>query len=143
MNAACALGMDSFILTSINIFPELTLDLLAAGRNGDMLRAKNIQEKLSSAVLVITKHGKYCFSHLAKCIVTKNWSFAGNWVQTMKTAMSLLTEINVGLPRAPLKSISSDALTTMITDLTNLGYQAKLKHNWKYFDFSLWLFYFL
>ncbi|CAL1674738.1 unnamed protein product [Lasius platythorax] len=109
VNAACALGMDSFILTSINIFPELTLDLLAAGRNGDMLRAKNIQEKLSSAVLVITKHG--------------------NWVQTMKTAMSLLTEINVGLPRAPLKSISSDALTTMITDLTNLGYQAKLKHN--------------
>ncbi|XP_029162764.1 N-acetylneuraminate lyase-like [Nylanderia fulva] len=109
INAACALGMDSFIMTIVNMFPELALDLLAAGRNGNMLKAKNIQEKLSNAVLVITKHG--------------------NRVQAMKTAMSLLTEINVGVPRAPLKSISHEALTTMITDLINLGFDAKLKHN--------------
>lgn len=48
-------------MTSINMFPELVLDILAASKNGDMLRAKNLQEKLSSIVLVITKHGKYCF----------------------------------------------------------------------------------
>ncbi|XP_029678778.1 N-acetylneuraminate lyase-like isoform X2 [Formica exsecta] len=106
VNAACALGMDSFIMTSINMFPELVLDILAASKNGDMLRAKNLQEKLSSVVLVITKHG--------------------NWVQTMKTAMNLLTEINVGLPRAPLTSITPDAVATMITDLTNLGYKPKI-----------------
>ncbi|KAM0736754.1 N-acetylneuraminate lyase [Formica fusca] len=106
VNAACALGMDSFIMTSINMFPELVLDILAASKNGDMLRAKNLQEKLSSIVLVITKHG--------------------NWVQTMKTAMNLLTEINVGLPRAPLTSITPDAVATMITDLTNLGYKPKI-----------------
>ncbi|XP_070151006.1 N-acetylneuraminate lyase [Polyergus mexicanus] len=106
VNAACALGMDSFIMTSINMFPELVLDILAASKNGDMLRAKNLQEKLSSIILVITKHG--------------------NWVQTMKTAMNLLTEINVGLSRAPLTPITSDAVATMITDLTNLGYKPKI-----------------
>lgn len=44
----------------------------------------------------------------------------------MKTAMNLLTEINVGQPRAPLTSISPDAVATMITDLTNLGYKPKI-----------------
>ncbi|XP_050458104.1 N-acetylneuraminate lyase-like [Cataglyphis hispanica] len=106
VNAACALGMDSFIMTSLNLFPELILDILAASKNGDMLRAKNMQQKLSSTILLITKHG--------------------NWVQTMKTAMNLLTEIKVGPPRAPLTSISSDAVATMITDLTNLGYKPKI-----------------
>ena len=56
-------------MTSINMLPELVLDLLAAGRNEDMLKAKNIQEKISSAVHVITKHGKYYFLYLAKCFV--------------------------------------------------------------------------
>ncbi|XP_072761333.1 N-acetylneuraminate lyase isoform X2 [Anoplolepis gracilipes] len=109
LNPAYSLGIDSFIMTSINIFPELVLDLLAASKKGDILKAKNLQEKLSSAVLAITKHG--------------------NWVQTMKTAMSLLTDINIGLPRAPLTSLSSDALAIMITDLTNLGYEPRLKLN--------------
>lgn len=44
----------------------------------------------------------------------------------MKTAMNLLTEIKVGLPRAPLTSISPDAVATMITDLINLGYKPKI-----------------
>ncbi|XP_012526902.1 N-acetylneuraminate lyase isoform X2 [Monomorium pharaonis] len=103
INAACALGMDSFIVTSGNMFPELILDLLAACKNGDTLRAKDMQEKLSSAVIVIIKHG--------------------NWVETMKMAMTLLTDIDTGLPRAPLKSISSEAVVIMTKDLTNLGYK--------------------
>ncbi|KAL6254821.1 hypothetical protein P5V15_014157 [Pogonomyrmex californicus] len=108
INAASALGMDSFILTSINMFPELILDLLTACKNGDTLRARDMQEKLSNIVVIITKHG--------------------NWVQTMKKAMALLTDIDAGLPRAPLKSISSEAITIMTRDLTNLGYQPKIKH---------------
>lgn len=59
MNAACALGMDSFIATSINIFPELTINLVAAGKNGDILTARKMQERLSNAVIAISKHGKY------------------------------------------------------------------------------------
>jgi len=104
VNAASALGMDSFILTSINMFPELILDLLTACKNGDTLRAKDMQEKLSSVVVAIRKHG--------------------NW-QSMKKAMALLTNIDAELPRAPLKPISSEAAAIMIKDLVNLGYQPK------------------
>lgn len=59
MNAACAVEMDSFIITSINMFPKLTIDLVAAGKNKDFQKAREIQEKLSNAVITISKHGKY------------------------------------------------------------------------------------
>lgn len=57
----------------------------------------------------------------------ENWLFIGNWVQTMKIAMALLTDIDLGLPRAPLKPISSEVVAIMTKDLTNLGYQPKIK----------------
>jgi len=44
----------------------------------------------------------------------------------MKTAMTLLTGIDIGLPRPPLKSISSTAVAIMTKDLMNLGYQLKI-----------------
>lgn len=44
----------------------------------------------------------------------------------MKMAMDLLTDIHIGLPRAPLKPISSEAVAIMMKDLTNLGYQPKI-----------------
>jgi len=55
----------------------------------------------------------------------ENQLFVGNWVQTMKVAMALLTDIDTGPPRAPLKPISSEAVAIMKKDLTNLGYQLK------------------
>ncbi|EZA53418.1 N-acetylneuraminate lyase [Ooceraea biroi] len=109
VNAACALGMDSFIMTSVNIFPELVQDLISAGKNGDMLNARKLQEKLSSAITAITKRN--------------------GWVQPMKAAMNFLTDINVGPPRVPLKPISSEAIATMKEDLMNLGYQVTTKIN--------------
>ncbi|XP_011703291.1 PREDICTED: N-acetylneuraminate lyase-like [Wasmannia auropunctata] len=108
INAAYTLGIDSFILSSINVFPELVLDLLAVCKNGDMLKAKDMQEKLSSAVIAIMKHS--------------------NRVQAMKIAMALLTDIDVGLSRASSKSISSEIVETMIKDLTNSGYQPNIKY---------------
>ncbi|XP_014468637.1 PREDICTED: N-acetylneuraminate lyase-like isoform X2 [Dinoponera quadriceps] len=109
MNAACALGMDSFIATSINIFPELTIDLVAASKNNDTLKAKKMQEKLSNAILAIAKYA--------------------NWVECMKTAMVLLTDIDVGPPRKPLKCLPSDILENMKTDLIKLGYELTMKYN--------------
>ncbi|EFN85455.1 N-acetylneuraminate lyase, partial [Harpegnathos saltator] len=109
MNAACAMGMDSFIATSINIFPELIIDLVAAGKNDDSLTAREMQEKLTNSVIAISKHG--------------------SWVDTMKTAMALLTDINVGPPREPLKHLSFDILKNMKTDLIKLEYKLTLKHN--------------
>lgn len=45
------------------MFPEFVLDLLAVCKKGDMLKAKDMQEKLSSAVIAIMKHGK-CHFHV-------------------------------------------------------------------------------
>ncbi|KAL0126096.1 hypothetical protein PUN28_004902 [Cardiocondyla obscurior] len=104
INAGCALGMDSFIVTSMNLLPEFILELLANCKNGNISKAKDMQEKLSNSVNAITKHGI--------------------WVQTMKAAMALLTDINVGPPREPLKPIISEVvITIMAKDLTNLGFQ--------------------
>lgn len=61
-------------------------------------------------------------------VVIQNCLFVGNWVQTMKVAMVLLTDIDAGPPRAPLKSISSEIVTIITKDLTNYGYQPKIKH---------------
>ncbi|KYM81984.1 N-acetylneuraminate lyase [Atta colombica] len=108
MDAASVVGFDSFIVTTLNIFPEHIQQLLTVYKNGDILKARDMQEKLTSAVIAIMKHG--------------------NWVQSMKTAMTLLTDFNIGLPREPLKPISSDAVAIMTKELTNLGYQPKVKH---------------
>ena len=56
VNAACASEMDSFIMTVVNMFPEPALDLLAAVKNGNMLRVKNIQEKLLHCTLYIVRY---------------------------------------------------------------------------------------
>ncbi|XP_018340641.1 PREDICTED: N-acetylneuraminate lyase-like [Trachymyrmex septentrionalis] len=106
--AAYAMGMDSFILSSVNMFPELVLELLAVCKNGDMIKANHMQEKLSSAVIAIMKHD--------------------NRIQAAKIATALLTDINAGPSRAPPKSISSETVATVIKDLTNLGYQPNIKH---------------
>ncbi|XP_053978479.1 N-acetylneuraminate lyase-like isoform X1 [Hylaeus volcanicus] len=104
--AATALGMDSVIATSINMFPELTLEILAEGKEGNSLRARELQDKLSRAVLAISKHG--------------------NWVETMKVAMTLLTNINVGPTRAPLKILSREVTATMAKELQTLGFQVTM-----------------
>ena len=55
--------INSFIATSLNIFPELSLAILNAWKNKDIETANRTQDKLRKAVLLITKHGK-CKKHL-------------------------------------------------------------------------------
>ncbi|KAH0946034.1 hypothetical protein HN011_012023 [Eciton burchellii] len=109
IHAACASGMDSFIITSGNIFPEFIHDLISAGNNGDILKIRKLQERLSNAITVITKQG--------------------TWVQTMKEAMNLLTDINVGPPRVPLKPLSLEATVAIKKDLMNLGFCRTIELN--------------
>jgi len=61
MNAASVMGFDSFIVTTLNIFPEHIQQLLTVYKNGDILKARDMQEKLTSAVIAIMKHGKCIF----------------------------------------------------------------------------------
>ncbi|KZC14657.1 N-acetylneuraminate lyase [Dufourea novaeangliae] len=103
LGAGCALGMNSFIATSINMLPELAFQILTEGTVGNNLKARETQEKLSKAVIAISKYG--------------------SWVETMKTAMSLLTNIDPGPTRAPLTILPSEITAAMAKDLQNLGHE--------------------
>ncbi|XP_012276816.1 N-acetylneuraminate lyase isoform X2 [Orussus abietinus] len=103
MVAGMALGLNSFIPTSVNMFPELALEMLEAGKKGDFTTARKCQEKLSKAVIIISKYG--------------------TWVQTMKAAMNILTDINVGIPRAPLKALCEEQIASMKNELSHLNYK--------------------
>ncbi|XP_015119736.1 N-acetylneuraminate lyase isoform X2 [Diachasma alloeum] len=105
MSAGCAMGLDSFIPTSVNIFPERALQILTAAMTGDGLKAREAQEKLNKAVIAISKHG--------------------NWVVTMKTAMALLTPINPGPVRPPIQRLTQEAVDAMTKELQALGYSVK------------------
>jgi dihydrodipicolinate synthase/N-acetylneuraminate lyase len=120
--------MDSFIITSGNIFPEFIHDLISAGNNGDILKIRKLQERLSNAITVITKQGKYCLSIRSSIACSKS-IILGTWVQTMKEAMNLLTDINVGPPRVPLKPLSLEATVAIKKDLMNLGFCRTIELN--------------
>ncbi|XP_074103847.1 N-acetylneuraminate lyase [Cotesia typhae] len=102
ISAGSSVGMDSFIPTSINIFPELTIKIFDAFKRNDALKAAEFQNKLSEAVIAISKHG--------------------NWVTTMKTAMALLTTIDLGPVRFPNGSLFSESIEVMKKELKLLGY---------------------
>lgn len=46
----------------------------------------------------------------------------------MKTAMILLTDINVGPPREPLQHLPANILENIKRDLTKLGYKPTIKY---------------
>ncbi|XP_012343211.1 N-acetylneuraminate lyase-like [Apis florea] len=106
VNAGCAVGIDSFITTSSNMLPEFMIDSLREGLAGNVMKARDTQQRLTNVVLAISKYG--------------------NWVSTMKVAMSLLTDINPGPPRAPLESLSTETVSSMIKDLHKLGFSIKI-----------------
>ncbi|XP_017752665.1 PREDICTED: N-acetylneuraminate lyase-like [Eufriesea mexicana] len=107
VSAGTALGMDSFIITSLNMLPELVLETVTEGlvmRN--VMRARDNQQRLTSAVMAISRHG--------------------TWVETMKVAMSLLTNMNLGPPRAPLCPLPTQAVTSMAKELQGLGFDIRM-----------------
>jgi dihydrodipicolinate synthase/N-acetylneuraminate lyase len=55
---AFALGCDSAIATSLNMFPSPSIKILAAMRNNLPTEALQEQRKLSDAIRVITHNGK-------------------------------------------------------------------------------------
>ncbi|CAG9822939.1 unnamed protein product [Phaedon cochleariae] len=86
MAAACAMGFNSFIATTLNFLPQSASGIMKAVKEGRMEEARKIQEQLTAACSAITKHG--------------------HWVPTMKVAMNLVTPINVGKSRPPLDNLT-------------------------------------
>lgn len=103
ISAACTLGIDSFISTTANMVPELVLEILTNSKAGNMLKMKEKQELLTKTAIATTKHGA--------------------WVESTKIAMPLLTNINPGPTRAPLRVLSPQVSQIMKKDLQNLGFQ--------------------
>lgn len=89
MLAACAMGITSSIMTSINIFPVLATSISEAFERGDLELARKQQETLTKKILEITKGGDS----------STPFSAIRSWVETMKSAMNKLTPIDVGPPR--------------------------------------------
>lgn len=118
--------MDSFIATSINMLPELAQEILAQGKVGNSIGAREKQEQLSKAVIAISRHGKIDNEMLREDRRLRRgfkYEITGSWVETMKVAMSLLTNVNAGPVRAPLKDLSPEITATMASGLRSLGLQ--------------------
>ncbi|XP_053597155.1 N-acetylneuraminate lyase [Microplitis demolitor] len=102
ISAGYSVGIDSFIPTSINMFPGDAIKISDASKQGDGLKATELQEKLSQAVIAISRHG--------------------NWVTTMKAAMALLNTIDLGPVRLPNEPISPKSIEIMKKELKSLGF---------------------
>lgn len=57
MDAACAIGMNSFIITSLSMFPELTVSAFTAGKAGNLSKARETQQRLTDVLTSISKYG--------------------------------------------------------------------------------------
>ncbi|XP_076655784.1 N-acetylneuraminate lyase A [Halictus rubicundus] len=106
INAGSADGMDSFIVTTLNMLPEYSQEILAQWKGGNVSKAREMQAKLTKAVMDITQYG--------------------SWVASMKIAMFLLTPIEVGPARSPLITLPLEMQTSMAKDLQTLGFQIKM-----------------
>ncbi|XP_011307907.1 N-acetylneuraminate lyase-like [Fopius arisanus] len=105
LSAGCAIGMDSCIPSSTNVFPENVQQIVDAGMRGDGLKAREAQEKLNKALSIISKYG--------------------NWSAALKCAMSLITPINPGPTRPPNHRLTPEDVNSMSQELQALGYSVK------------------
>ncbi|XP_023245522.1 N-acetylneuraminate lyase isoform X2 [Copidosoma floridanum] len=102
MSAGCTLGINSFIMTSLNFIPEPALELLEFEKgNRDLRAARKNQEFIIKTVKEVTRYG--------------------TWVETMKIAMSLTTKFFMGPPRAPLALLSREDVEAMAGKLIEVG----------------------
>ncbi|KAF2898790.1 hypothetical protein ILUMI_07384 [Ignelater luminosus] len=102
MAGAYTLGFDSAIATTLNIFPEHGQRILQCIKEGNITDAQSIQDELNAAIEAITKNG--------------------TWVPTMKVAMNLLSPLNLGPTREPLKPLTKDNVLEMKNELVKLGF---------------------
>lgn len=79
---AVAAGFDSFIMTTLNICPEISNEIIDDVNNGRLNAARERQRTLNARISDILKHG--------------------DWVTAMKKAFNESCHLNLGGTRAPL-----------------------------------------
>jgi len=102
MAGAYALGFDSAIATTFNMFAQHGQQILQAIKDGNVSEGQTTQDELNSAINIITKNG--------------------TWVPTMKEAMNLLTPINVGPIRDPLVALTPEQVKQLETEMKELKF---------------------
>lgn len=95
MLGACALGIDSAIATSFNVYAH-GMDIFKYAANN----SKEALKKQEQLTLIINKMCKF-----------------GHWVEVWKVAMNTLTAINVGPLRPPLNTLSIEKATEMLSSI--------------------------
>lgn len=79
---AVAAGFDSFIMTTLNICPEISYEIIENVNNGQLSVARENQKELNARISDILKYG--------------------DWVTAMKRAFNESCHLNLGKTRAPL-----------------------------------------
>lgn len=79
---AVAAGFDSFIMTTLNICPEIASEIIECVNSGRLDTARENQKQLNSKISDILKHG--------------------DWVTAMKKAFNESCDLNLGNTRPPL-----------------------------------------
>ncbi|XP_019538314.4 N-acetylneuraminate lyase B [Aedes albopictus] len=79
---AVAAGFDCFIMTSLNICPEISYEIIENVNNGQLSVAREKQKELNARISDILKYG--------------------DWVTAMKRAFNESCHLNLGKTRAPL-----------------------------------------
>nr|CAI5869694.1 unnamed protein product [Callosobruchus analis] len=100
MASAFAMGFDSVIATTLNIVPQYAVKIRDAIKSNKVEEARKLQLRLNEICAVITKNG--------------------NWVPTMKAAMTSLTEFNVGPARPPQMNLSVEHIEEMNRSLKTI-----------------------
>ncbi|CAH1163291.1 unnamed protein product [Phaedon cochleariae] len=93
LTGAFLMGFDSAILPSLNMFPQYIMDISHAIKKSKISEARKIQEELLTRCSVINKFGSL--------------------VPAMKVAMNILSPVNVGLARSPLKNLTDDEMSEL------------------------------
>lgn len=103
--SALAMGFDSSIMTTLNICPEISQDILSAMKNGDLVRGKERQKELTMRVHEILKKGKSFLANLQEICLKS--IFLGPWVPAMKLEFNQIMKsrgLSAGNVRFPLKN---------------------------------------
>lgn len=98
---ALTLGFTNAIMTSLNINPEISIEILKLIEAGKVTEARDQQNRLNVFVAQTLKNGKITAEALHKVF---DFKFAGNgeWVPSMKKAFNdKFKEINLGETRKP------------------------------------------
>ncbi|XP_059047687.1 N-acetylneuraminate lyase-like isoform X2 [Achroia grisella] len=99
---AVLLGHDSSISTITNLLPGLVQDVVETTKSHDVVKARNLQEKLNKIVKGIT--------------------IEDSFVPAMKVAMELITGIRVGPPRLPLLPLNETSVARIADHIRSSGY---------------------